>query len=161
MKRGWLVATAAFFALFCFTIWESLDLPILDALGPGPGFFPLWLSLIGAVLSFLLAIETARIPVLGDGTSLRLLGGATGLTPARGALSRILPIIFALAGPAAANRPLGWRITATVVAAVLLIALGARSPLAIVPFAAAAGFGVFHIFYYWLKVPLPIGTFGI
>lgn len=152
MKRGWLVATAAFFALFCFTIWESLDLPILDALGPGPGFFPLWLSLIGAVLSFLLAIETARIPVLGDGTS---------LIPDRGALFRIFAIIIVLACAAASLEPLGWRITATVVAAVLLIALGARSPLAIVPFAAAAGFGVFHIFYYWLKVPLPIGTFGI
>jgi putative tricarboxylic transport membrane protein len=30
-----------------------------------------------------------------------------------------------------------------------------------VPFVLAASFGVFHVFYYWLKVPLPIGTFGI
>jgi hypothetical protein len=28
-------------------------------------------------------------------------------------------------------------------------------------FAVAGSFGVFHAFYYWLKVPLPIGIFGI
>lgn len=152
MKRGWLVATAAFFALFCFTIWESLSLPLMDALGPGPGFFPLWLALIGAVLSLLLAIETARLPSLGDGTS---------LIPDRDALFRIFAIVIVLAAAAAALDYFGWRLTALAVAAILLPALGARSPFAVIPFAIAAGFGVFHVFYYWLKVPLPIGTFGI
>jgi putative tricarboxylic transport membrane protein len=43
----------------------------------------------------------------------------------------------------------------------LLLALGARSALAIALCAVAGSFGVFHVFFYWLKVPLPIGTFGI
>ena len=45
--------------------------------------------------------------------------------------------------------------------AVLLVLLGARSLLAILLTAIAGSFGVFHVFYYWLKVPLPVGTFGI
>ena len=32
MKRGWIVATIVFFALFCFTIWQSLALPQMDDL---------------------------------------------------------------------------------------------------------------------------------
>jgi hypothetical protein len=43
----------------------------------------------------------------------------------------------------------------------LLAALGARSPAAIVLTATAGSFGVFHVFYYWLKVPLPIGALGL
>jgi len=46
------------------------------------------------------------------------------------------------------------------VAGVLLI-LGARSAIAIVLTALAGSFGVFHVFYHWLKVPLPIGAFGV
>jgi putative tricarboxylic transport membrane protein len=152
VKRGWIVATFVFLVLFCFTTWQSLALPQMDDLGPGPGFFPLWLSLIGAVLSLLLAIETARLPVMGDGAS---------LIPDGAALYRILAIIALLAGSAAALDYLGWRLTALLLSVILLPALGARSPLIVIPFALAAGFGVFHVFYYWLKVPLPIGTFGI
>ena len=43
----------------------------------------------------------------------------------------------------------------------LLLALGARSPAAIVLTALAGSFGVFHVFFYWLKVPLPIGALGL
>jgi hypothetical protein len=38
---------------------------------------------------------------------------------------------------------------------------GARSPLAIGLTALAGSFGVFHVFFYWLKVPLPIGMLGL
>ena len=152
MKRGWLVATVIFFALFCFTTWQSLKLPQMDDLGPGPGFFPFWLSLIGGILSLLLALETVRLPSMGDGSS---------LIPDRSALYRILAIVIVLAAAAAALDPLGWRLTALLFSAILLPALGVRSVLTLIPFAVAAGFGVFHVFYYWLKVPLPIGMFGI
>ena len=152
MKRGWIVASFVFLALFCFTVWQSLALPQMDDLGPGPGFFPFWLAAIGIALSLLLIVETARLPSLGDGTS---------LIPDRDALLRILAIVVVLAGAAAVLDLLGWRITAMLLVGILLPALGARSPLIVIPFAIAAGFGVFHVFYYWLKVPLPVGTFGI
>ena len=43
----------------------------------------------------------------------------------------------------------------------LLFILGARSPIAIALTALAGSFGVFHVFYHWLKVPLPIGELGL
>jgi putative tricarboxylic transport membrane protein len=152
VKRGWLVASAAFFLLFCFAALQSLALPLNDELGPGPGFFPLWLAGIGALLSLRLAFETARDPP-DD--------AATSLVPGRAALLRIVCVLVMLVLAAASLNQFGWRITALVTTAFLLPALGARSPVAIVAFVLAASFGVFHVFYHWLKVPLPIGSFGI
>ena len=57
--------------------------------------------------------------------------------------------------------PLGFRLTMLAFIAGLLAALGARSPAAILITALAGSFGVFHVFYYWLKVPLPIGLLGV
>ncbi len=152
MKRGWIVASVAFLALFLFAIWQSRSLPFLDDLGPGPGFFPVWLAGLGAILSVLLVIESVRTIPDTPGES---------LWPDRPAMFRILSVIIVLCAAAALLDILGWRLTAFGVAVLLLPALGVRSPLTIVPFALAAGFGVFHVFYYWLKVPLPVGTFGI
>jgi hypothetical protein len=36
-----------------------------------------------------------------------------------------------------------------------------RSPAGIAATALLGSFGVFHVFYHWLKVPLPIGQLGI
>jgi len=152
LKRGWIVASLILLALFSATVWLSLSLPLLDELGPGPGFFPLWLAGLGAVLSIVLVAQTVRAPANAPSDS---------LMPDRDALFRIAGIIVMLVLGALALDWLGWRITALIVTGVLLPALGARSPLAIVPFVLAASFGVFHVFYHWLKVPLPIGTFGI
>ena len=43
----------------------------------------------------------------------------------------------------------------------MLLVLDVRRPVVIVVFGLVCGFGLFHIFYYWLKVPLPIGKFGL
>jgi putative tricarboxylic transport membrane protein len=152
VKRGWIVASIAFLALFCVTVWESTSYALLDELGPGPGFFPLWLGVIGAVLSALLILETARGPA--DPPDMALV-------PDREATFRVLSVIVMMGVGAALLEWLGWRLTALIVTGALLPALGARSPIAIGLFVLAASFGVFHIFYYLLKVPLPIGTFGI
>jgi hypothetical protein len=70
-------------------------------------------------------------------------------------------VLIALIVAAAALEPLGFRLTMLVFVAGLLPALGARSWIAIAVCAVAGSFGVFHVFYYWLKVPLPIGVLGI
>jgi hypothetical protein len=66
-----------------------------------------------------------------------------------------------LIAAAAAFEPLGFRLTMLAFIAGLLAALGARSWIAIALCAVAGSFGVFHVFFHWLKVPLPIGIFGI
>ena len=152
MRLGWIVTSLALLALFVFAMWQSIGLSLHDALGPGPGFFPMWLAGIGAALSVWLIIETARGPADAPGES---------LVPDRDALFRIVSVIVVLVAGTAVFDWLGWRLTALGVSLLLLPALGARSLLAIVPFSLAASFGVFHVFYHWLKVPLPVGTFGI
>jgi putative tricarboxylic transport membrane protein len=57
--------------------------------------------------------------------------------------------------------PIGFRISLLLFLLFLPFALGVRNWLIIIIVAVAGSFGIFHAFYYWLKVPLPIGFFGI
>lgn len=158
MKVGWLVATGLFLCLFAFALWLAVwgaaplnarALPLKDALGPGPGFFPVWLSIIGLVLGSFLILEVLRQPASADAAPL--------LMPEGSALLRVVAVLVLLGGAALALEPLGFRITAFGFTLLALLALGARSAVVIVPFVLAASIGVFHVFYHWLKVPLPIG----
>ena len=51
MRRGWQVACVCLLGIFVPAIVTSLGYSLTDALGPGPGFFPFWLSLIGIALT--------------------------------------------------------------------------------------------------------------
>jgi putative tricarboxylic transport membrane protein len=137
-------------AIFVAALVTSLDYSLTDALGPGPGFFPFWLSLIGAALTVALLIHGVRSPDT-DGDIL----------PTGRAALQAGAVLLALAAAAVLFEPLGYRLTMLVFIAGLLLALGARSPAAIAATALAGSFGVFHVFYYWLKVPLPIGALGL
>ena len=60
MRRGRLVACVCLLGLFVAALVTSLDYSLIDALGPGPGFFPFWLSLIGSALTLAILNQTAR-----------------------------------------------------------------------------------------------------
>jgi FtsH-binding integral membrane protein len=124
-----------------------------DALGPGAGFFPFWLGLIGAVLSLMLFAQSWRGRSIGDGAEARW--------PDRSGAFRATALLAGLVLSALLLVPAGVRVTAFVVTAALLVALGVRRPVVIALFALAASFGLFHVFYHWLKVPLPVGPFGL
>lgn len=151
MRRGRVIACVCLAAIFLAALVTSLSYSLMDALGPGPGFFPFWLSLIGLALTIGVLIETLRDPSLAGG----------GFLPDRKAAVQGLIVLAALAAAAALFEPLGFRLTMLLFIAGLLPALGARSPSAILLTAVAGSFGVFHVFLYWLKVPLPVGAFGI
>ena len=159
MRRGWLAAAGVFLALFAGTIYLSLKLPLLDALGPGPGFFPLILALLGGALAVALVVELARerqtATDAGDAEA------AEPFMPDGAAMFRIVGIIVLLLAAFSAIDPLGYRLTAFLFITLLLLVLGIRNYLTIVLVALVLSFGVFHSFYYWLKVPLPIGEFGL
>ena len=152
-RRGWLAAGLVILALCLFFAWLSWQLSLSDRLGPGPGFFPFWLGLIGAVLCGVLLAgalkqrdgEEAGEPVLPRGA------GA----------GRVLAILGAIAGAAALLEPLGYRLTALLFLGVLAPVLGARSPLVIGAVALVGSFGVYLVFNDWLDVLLPTGPLGI
>src|SRR5687767_8082779 len=60
MKRGWQAAVVVLLVVFAFFAVESLRLSLRDALGPGPGFFPFWLSVAGGALGAFLLWQLAR-----------------------------------------------------------------------------------------------------
>ncbi|RJQ48953.1 MAG: tripartite tricarboxylate transporter TctB family protein [Desulfobacteraceae bacterium] len=153
MKRAWLICGIVFFALAAFTLYSSFEYSYKDRLGPGPGFFPFWLSLITGALSMALIIQTARANGGNRGTD-RIL-------PKREALLRIAYIIAGLIGVLIFLNFLGFRIVLFLFLLVLPALLGIRTWWLIAILAVAGSFGVFHIFYYWLKLPLPMGVFGI
>jgi putative tricarboxylic transport membrane protein len=153
MKRAWQIACIAFVAFAIFWLIVSFEYPYKDRLGPGPGFFPFWLSIItgGLALALLFQISLAKSSV----------GGSAALLPERQGALRILVILAALVGSLALLDPLGFRISLFLFLLFLPFALGERTWWVTLIFAAAGSFGIFHVFYYWLKVPLPVGVFGI
>jgi len=157
VKRGWIAASSIFLVLFGGAAYMASRLALLDALGPGPGFFPLILGILGAALAALLIERTMREPVAAIGEN----GDGEALIPDRTAIFRMASIVVLLAATFLALDPIGYRLTALVFITLALPALGVRNVLAIAIVAVAGSFGVFHTFYYWLKVPLPIGMFGI
>jgi putative tricarboxylic transport membrane protein len=192
VRRGRLIACVCLLGVFLAALVTALDYSLIDALGPGPGFFPFWLSLIGSVLTLAILVETVRgsdnplvvVPRESGGPSKPSIEGdpprghapqrPPGLLgrpvkpgddkpryPDRHAALQAASVLVALGAAALLIEPLGFRLTMLAFIAGLLAALGARSPTAILITALAGSFGVFHVFYYWLKVPLPIGAFGL
>jgi putative tricarboxylic transport membrane protein len=153
MRRGWQVACLCLLGIFVPALITSLGYSLTDALGPGPGFFPFWLSAIGIALTGGMLVQLARGSIVSD--------DAVALLPSRQVALQAGAVLVALTVAAALLEPLGFRLTMLPFIAGLLLALGARSLLAIALTAVAGSFGVFHVFYYWLKVPLPIGVLGI
>jgi putative tricarboxylic transport membrane protein len=153
MKKAWQIMCISFVALSVFTIVLSLEYPYKDRLGPGPAFFPIWMSIITGALSLALFIQVTW----GQGS----FDAAATLFPDRQGSMRISVILIALLVCLALLDPMGFRISLFLFLLFLPLGLGVGNWWITLIFAAVGSFGVFHAFYYWLKVPLPIGMFGI
>jgi len=153
MKRGWQIMCLAFAAAAIITLASSFGYPYKDRLGPGPGFFPLWLSLItlGLSLALFAQVTWSRKAPFTPGSP---------LPQERAGTVRIFIILGALLASVAFLDFLGFRVTLFLFLIFLPLALGIRSWLLILIFSLLGSFGVFHLFYYWLKVPLPMGVLG-
>jgi putative tricarboxylic transport membrane protein len=141
--RGWQAAAVAFAALFAFFAYESFQLSLTDALGPGPGFFPFWLGVLGALLALLLLVQ------------LRLRPAHAGIDFEPHGMRNVALVLAGLTAASAVLELAGFRLAMFALLAYLLVVLGARRRLAIALFAAAGSFGVYHVFYDLLRVPLP------
>ena len=151
MRQGRLIATGAMLVFCLFAVWQSSLLSLTDRLGPGPGFFPFWLALIGVVLALALLFTTYREPAApAADDEVRILPyGAGGM--------RWLAIVLLMAAAAAAMEVVGFRLAMLVFNAALVIALGERRWWVIALFAVGGSFGVYYVFTHWLDVLLPDG----
>jgi putative tricarboxylic transport membrane protein len=143
MKRGWQGAVAVLLLVFAFFAFESLRLSLRDALGPGPGFFPFWLSVAGGLLAVILLVQVARGRADFETDTLKF------------ELRAVALVLGGLVVATALLEVLGFRIAMLLLLIYLLVALGVRNWIAIALFALAGSFGVFHVFTGLLKVQLP------
>ena len=153
MKRAWQIMCLAFVAVAILTLVGSFEYPYKDRLGPGPGFFPVWLSLItgGLSLALFCKVTWARKAPYSPGSP---------LPEERAGTIRIFIILGALVWSLVFLDLLGFRITLLLFLIFLPLALGLRNWIIVLAFSLLGSFGVFHVFYYWLKVPLPMGVLG-
>jgi putative tricarboxylic transport membrane protein len=144
--RAWQAAAVALFALFGWFVFESFQLSLSDALGPGPGFFPFWLGVLGAVLSVILILQLRVRPAEA---------GTDSIAFDRAGARNVLLVLAGLIAASAMLELAGFRLAMLALIAYVLVVLGVRRWAAIALFAFAGSFGVYYVFYDLLKVPLP------
>jgi putative tricarboxylic transport membrane protein len=155
MRQGRLIATGAMLVFCVFAVWQSLLLSLTDRLGPGPGFFPFWLGLIGTGLAIALLVTTFREaadPADADAD--------THVLPRGAGATRRLAIVGALAVVTLVMDYVGFRLSMLVFNVALVVALGERRWWIIAIFAVLGSYGVFYVFTTWLDVLLPVGQLG-
>jgi len=151
-RRTYQIAGCALFALAALIVYHSLQLRYFTSLGPGPGFFPLWLSLILGVLALAMVLQAT----FGKQDLL-----SADILPDREGGLRMLTILAALAGVALGLETLGFSLTMFLATMVVLAVLGRRRPLGMLAIAISCSFGAYYLFKQWLNVPLPAGPFGL
>ena len=151
MKRGWQIASWVLLAICVLFAYESFQLSLSDALGPGPGFFPFWLGVLGAVLAVALLVQLHRG---------RVDLGVEALEFNRAGARSILLVLAGLAVAAALLDIAGFRLSMLLLIAYLLWILGVRRPVVVATCAIGGSVGVFHVFFDLLKVALPVGILG-
>jgi putative tricarboxylic transport membrane protein len=144
--RAWQAAAVALFALFGWFVFESFQLSLSDALGPGPGFFPFWLGVLGAVLSVILILQLRVRPAEA---------GTDSIAFDRAGARNVLLVLAGLIAASAMLELAGFRLAMLALIAYVLVVLGVRRWAPIALFAFAGSFGVYYVFYDLLKVPLP------
>lgn len=152
MKRPYQIAGVLFILFSAFIARESLELKFYTSLGPGPGFFPFWLSVILGLLSANLLYQATfkeSDPMPSD------------FFASKKGYLRVGAIVLALVATVVLMNVLGFRITMFIFYIFLLYTLGRQNPIVTALVALGGSWGVYHVFVEWLKVVLPVGTFGI
>ena len=125
---------------------ETTALPLGTLSRPGPGYAPLICAIILAVLGLLVTVRRGGTPV----ADLRW-----------GEARHAALILGAGAFAALALERIGFRLTTLAILVFLLGVVERRSPLAVAAVAFGISFGGYYLFWNVLRVPLPIGPFGI
>jgi len=151
MKRPYQITSVMLVLLAAYLIRESLGLRYYSPLGPGPGFFPLWLSILLAILAVVMFCQAT----FGKPEAMP----ADFYADCKGYM-RIGAVVASLMVVIVLMEPLGFCLVTLGFYLFLLIALGRQHPLVTVIIAMAGSFGVYYVFVHWLTTPLPIGLLG-
>lgn len=154
MRRASLVAGIVFLVFSLIVMVASWSMEYYSSIGPGPGFFPFWLSLALGLLSIAWIVQILRsAPKSGNKSGKgkeeeRFLPRGT-------ALLRLLSIVGALCFMIILMEPLGFQLSMFAFMIFLLVVLGRVKILTTLIIAAGSSFGLFQVFTMLLDVQLP------
>ena len=148
MKLPYKLTALVLFLVSVLIAYESLQLKYYTTLGPGPGFFPFWLSLCLAALSVLMFYQA---------TSGKSDPRPEDFIESRLGYLRALAICVAWIWAAAMLERLGYRLTMLVFFPFLLLALGRVRWYMIVLITLLGSIVTFYVFTLQLSAPLPVG----
>lgn len=150
MRRASLIAGIVFFAFSVTVMIASWSMEYYSSIGPGPGFFPFWLSLILTLLVVIWIIQTIRsAPKSGNKEENNT------LFPRGSGLLRLLSIVGALCFMIVLMEPLGFQLPMFAFLIFLLIVLGHVKIRTTIIISAIGSFGLFRVFTMLLDVQLP------
>ena len=152
MKRPYQITGIVFILFSAFIARESLDLKFYTSLGPGPGFFPFWLSIFLGLLAANMLYQATFKPQEPMPPDF--------FANTKGYL-KIAAILFAMIASVVFMDVIGFRLTMLAFYLFLLFALGRQNVFVTIAVALAGSWGVYQVFVEYLKVPLPVGMFGI
>jgi Tripartite tricarboxylate transporter TctB family len=128
-------------------IWQSRILPLGTFHQPGPAYIPVVLALLLFIFGVCLTVTRRQATLLSS----------LSWTEWRHALAILAVCIFAVLG----MERLGYRVTMLLILGFLLKIMEKCGWLLAVAFALFLSFGSFFLFHTILRVPLPLGTFGL
>ncbi len=151
MRRVYQATGLVLLAIAGALIYGASSMQYYSSLGPGPGFFPLWLSGALAILALAMVVQAS----LG-----RPEEAVEDFWPDRAGALRVLGLVLALAGATVGLERLGFAITTFLMNVLALRLLGQKSVIGTLVTATIASFGVYYFFTKFLSVPLPAGLLG-
>jgi putative tricarboxylic transport membrane protein len=146
MEQG---AALCFIIFSALVVWGSLNLEYYTKLGPGAGFFPLWLGVAMGALSLVWLVRVFR--PTGKPSK-------TASLPDRSGITRILAIIASLVVAALVMNLLGFQVAMFLLLAFLLLVMGRQPVWLTVIISLAGSVGVYRIFVIYLDVQLPASS---
>lgn len=133
-------------------MFGSISMNYYTELGPGPGFFPFWLS---AIMGILTIVWLVRV-LIGPREPL-----PEGLLPNRSGALRILSVLAALIVYALVSDILGFRVSMLAFLLFVLYGPGRQSVPMTIAIAILGSFGTYHLFHDVLDTHLPLSSIGI
>ena len=152
MKRLHQITGLLVLLFSAFVLVNALDLKYYTTSGPGPGFFGVWLGgimgLLGVVV-FYQATFRSSPPMPKD------------FYPTRTGYFRMAAVVIALILVVVLMKPLGFSLVMAGFYLFLMLSIGQRNPIILVLVWRGGRVGVCIIFAYYLRMPLPVGSFGL
>lgn len=134
-------------ALGGYVVAAAREYPFGTLAEPGPAFLPVVLGAMLLVCGLVMAVGAAFAPPEG---SVRF-----------AELRHALVILIALGAAAFSIERIGFRLLVVLMLLFFLLVIERRSPLVAVPLALGMAFGTFHLINDVLRVPLPVGPWGL